>query len=403
MRCSPPACPADCTGRCGCTASRWSAPSRPALRHQVEAALECRPDLAVILIGGNDVTNRTAARPGGALPGRGGPHACARPACEVVVGTCPDLGAIRPIQPPLRWLARRWSRQLAAAQTVAVVEAGGWTVSLGDLLGPRFAAEPTRMFAWDRFHPSAEGYAMAAAALLPTMLSALGATPERRGHADAPATACGRCRRPRRRRPGTPAPRSAASRSRGRDRGPAGRWAQLRRRGRSSVPARCRSTGVRLGRPRPVEGLASNERTAQRSADRRRSPARGWRVGPAARLIAARRHRRAAPPCSPARRSSPGTAATPSRSSAWRCARRSAAPARRRCGWCCSATRPRSASASTGSSETVGGQLARAARRGRRTGSAGCTCPASASPAPARPTSPPRWPGRCSASARTWR
>ena len=56
-----------------------------------------------------------------------------------------------------------------------MVEAGGWTVSLGDLLGPRFAAEPTRMFAWDRFHPSAEGYAMAAAALLPTVLSALGA------------------------------------------------------------------------------------------------------------------------------------------------------------------------------------------------------------------------------------
>ena len=33
----------------------------------------------------------------------------------------------------------------------AVVEAGGWTVSLGDLLGPRFAAEPHRMFGWDRF------------------------------------------------------------------------------------------------------------------------------------------------------------------------------------------------------------------------------------------------------------
>ncbi len=51
--------------------------------------------------------------------------------CEVVVGTCPDLGTVEPIQHPLRWLARRWSRQLAAAQTIAVVEAGGRSVSLG--------------------------------------------------------------------------------------------------------------------------------------------------------------------------------------------------------------------------------------------------------------------------------
>ena len=81
----------------------------------------------------------------------------------MVVGTCPDLGTIRPIQPPLRWLARRWSRQLAAAQTVAVVRAGGRTVSLGDLLGPQFDAAPEQMFGADRFHPSAEGYRAAAA------------------------------------------------------------------------------------------------------------------------------------------------------------------------------------------------------------------------------------------------
>ncbi|MFD0821176.1 GDSL-type esterase/lipase family protein, partial [Micromonospora zhanjiangensis] len=118
------------------------------LRPQVEAALEHEPDLAVILIGGNDVTNRTPL----AVAVRylvDAVRTLRAAGAEVVVGTCPDLGAIQPIKPPLRWLARRWSRQLAAAQTMAVVEAGGWTVSLGDLIGPRFAAEPTRMFAWD--------------------------------------------------------------------------------------------------------------------------------------------------------------------------------------------------------------------------------------------------------------
>ena len=57
---------------------------------------------------------------------------------EVVVGTCPDLGTIRPIAPPLRQVARRWSRRLAAGQAIAVVEAGGRAVSLGTILGPEF-------------------------------------------------------------------------------------------------------------------------------------------------------------------------------------------------------------------------------------------------------------------------
>ena len=99
---------------------------------------------------------------------------CARPAARSSSAPAPTSGAIQPIKPPLRWLARKWSRQLAAAQTVAVVEAGGRTVSLGDLLGPLFEADPVRMFSSDRFHPSAEGYARAAAVVLPTLLAALG-------------------------------------------------------------------------------------------------------------------------------------------------------------------------------------------------------------------------------------
>ncbi|MPZ27896.1 MAG: SGNH/GDSL hydrolase family protein, partial [Micromonosporaceae bacterium] len=145
------------------------------LRPQVEAALQLAPDLAVIVVGGNDVTHGTnqAAAVGHLVRAV---RELRSAGTQVVVGTCPDLGTIRPLRWPLRRLARRWSRQLATAQTVAVVEAGGWTVSLGDLLGPRFAAEPTRMFGQDGFHPSADGYAAATAALLPTVLAALGAT-----------------------------------------------------------------------------------------------------------------------------------------------------------------------------------------------------------------------------------
>jgi lysophospholipase L1-like esterase len=203
------------------------------LPHQVEAALEHRPDIALIVVGGNDVTHASARD--AAVRHLGDAVRRLRAAgAEVVVGTCPDIGAIRPIKPPLRWLARHWSRQLAAAQTVATVEAGGWTVSLGELLSARFVAEPARMFSADQFHPSAEGYARAAAGLLPTVLSALAAAEGR-----APAT-------------GTAAPASgvegvralpqaakeavrtagteiSGARVDGRDRGPAGRWAMLRR------------------------------------------------------------------------------------------------------------------------------------------------------------------------------
>ncbi len=98
--------------------------------------------------------------------------------CGVVVGTCPDLGTIEPVPQPLRLLARKWSRDLAAAQTVGVVEAGGRTVSLGDLLGAEFAANRSELFSADRFHPSAAGYAKAAAALLPSLCAEVGLWPD---------------------------------------------------------------------------------------------------------------------------------------------------------------------------------------------------------------------------------
>jgi len=75
-------------------------------------------------------------------------------------------------------VARTLSRRLAAAQTIAVVEAGGRTVSLGSILGPEFKQLPSLLFGPDRFHPSAAGYARLASVLVPPTLAALGALPE---------------------------------------------------------------------------------------------------------------------------------------------------------------------------------------------------------------------------------
>ncbi len=142
-----------------------------ALDAQVDEALATVPDVAVIMTGTNDVTARRSADVAASLLGA----AVARlrsTGCEVVVGACPDLGTLRPVPQPLRWFGRRWSRQLAAAQIVAVVADGGRTVSMGSLIGPEFADRPD-FFSSDEFHPSAAGYARAAAVLLPSVADAL--------------------------------------------------------------------------------------------------------------------------------------------------------------------------------------------------------------------------------------
>ncbi len=143
------------------------------LEAQVTRALLLRPHVAIVIIGGNDVTHLT--RPQTAVRDlEEGVARLADAGSEVVVGTCPDIGTIKPIRQPLRSVARRLSRQLAAAQTIAVVEAGGRSVSLGDLLGPHFEEHADEMFAHDRFHPSSIGYEATAQVLLPSVLDSLG-------------------------------------------------------------------------------------------------------------------------------------------------------------------------------------------------------------------------------------
>lgn len=157
------------------------------LMGQIAMAMPLNPEVVAVIIGANDVTHRVKPRvslaalrlavttlrrgaaPAGAL--RSG-------APEVVVGTCPDLGTVRPLAPPLRQVARRWSRRLAAAQTIAVVESGGHSVSLGSLLGPNFDAAPLELFGPDRYHPSPAGYRTLATAMLPTVANAMGILPD---------------------------------------------------------------------------------------------------------------------------------------------------------------------------------------------------------------------------------
>ncbi len=144
------------------------------LAAQAETAIEAgiRGGLAVVFIGANDVTTGASEeRAVGFLAEA--VRALRDAGAEVIVATCPDLGTIRPILPPLRWLVRWWSRQLARAQRAAVEREGATAVSLGDLLGPAFDADPQTMFGPDRYHPSAAGYRAAVDVVLPTVYTTL--------------------------------------------------------------------------------------------------------------------------------------------------------------------------------------------------------------------------------------
>jgi lysophospholipase L1-like esterase len=202
------------------------------LDRQIDRGLSVEPHVAVIMVGANDVTHSRPPSESVRLL-EAAVRRLRAAGVEVVVGTCPDLGTIEPIAPPLRQVARLWSRRLATAQTIATVEAGGRTVSLASVLGPEFEATPSLFFGPDRFHPSAAGYAGLAAVLLPSVLAAVGVVPfeelvpeAARGEAILPITEAAVEAA---RSPGTEIDGTEVA---GAARGHRGRWVQLRRRRR---------------------------------------------------------------------------------------------------------------------------------------------------------------------------
>jgi lysophospholipase L1-like esterase len=131
------------------------------------ALLGDKPDVAVVLIGANDAV--TMRSPEESAEHLGAAVRRLREAgVEVVVGTCPDLGAIRSVAPPLRQLAGLLGRRMARAQARAVQAAGGTVVDLGEETGAVFRADAGTL-CYDGFHPSADGYRVWAHALYPAV------------------------------------------------------------------------------------------------------------------------------------------------------------------------------------------------------------------------------------------
>ncbi|MEU4693386.1 SGNH/GDSL hydrolase family protein [Actinoplanes sp. NPDC023714] len=134
------------------------------------ALLGDRPDVAVVLIGAYDAASGRAPEDAAIHLGQA-VRRLRSAGVQVVVGTCPDLGAVRSIAPPLRQIAGLVGRRMAKSQARAVAEAGGTVVDLAGETGAVFRADAGTL-CYDGFHPSADGYRVWAHALYPAVAKA---------------------------------------------------------------------------------------------------------------------------------------------------------------------------------------------------------------------------------------
>jgi lysophospholipase L1-like esterase len=146
------------------------------LARQVDAALVDPPDLAVIVIGANDLTHRVPPEQAAADLGQTVRRLRSHGA-EVVVAPAPDLSVVPHVPPSLRPVVRAGSIALQNAQVRAVLAAGGRVADQDGATTRAFADDPG-LFSGDRFHPSSAGYRVIADALMPVVLEAAEAVTE---------------------------------------------------------------------------------------------------------------------------------------------------------------------------------------------------------------------------------
>ena len=138
------------------------------LAAQVGRALPLRADLALLVIGANDLTRQVPPARAAAALGTAVEQLRAR-GTEVLVVPTPDLSSVAWVPPAFRPLVAGICDQLRARQTAAAEAAGAVVAPVAPSLSRTFEADPS-LFSADRFHPSSAGYALVAEALAPHLL-----------------------------------------------------------------------------------------------------------------------------------------------------------------------------------------------------------------------------------------
>jgi lysophospholipase L1-like esterase len=144
------------------------------LAAQARAARSWRPDVAVILVGANDLTHLIPPDRAAAQLGEVVRQLRAVPA-EVVVAPAPDLSVVPHVPPAMRAVVQAGSALLRQAQARATLAAGGRVADAEGSTSAAFAADRS-LFSRDWFHPSSAGYAMIARSLAPAVRAAAIAT-----------------------------------------------------------------------------------------------------------------------------------------------------------------------------------------------------------------------------------
>ena len=129
------------------------------VRDQLPTALRLKPDLVLLAVGANDATHFTSGRRIGTdLTAILNELATARPGVRIVLTGSPDVGTARRFAQPLRWLAGVETARVNAVMQPIGQQHGAVWAPIARATGPLFARDPT-LFAPDRFHPNARGYA----------------------------------------------------------------------------------------------------------------------------------------------------------------------------------------------------------------------------------------------------
>ncbi|WP_250033790.1 SGNH/GDSL hydrolase family protein [Paractinoplanes maris] len=140
------------------------------LRAQIERGLAWRPQLALIIIGANDLTRFVPPEQAAAQLAEAVRRLRAT-GTEVVVAPAPDLSVVPWVPPQMRAVVRAGSQLLHDAQSRAVLAQGARVADFGMASSAGFAVDPG-LFSADRFHPSSAGYAVIAGALAATVREA---------------------------------------------------------------------------------------------------------------------------------------------------------------------------------------------------------------------------------------
>ena len=138
---------------------------------QLPRLASTRPDVVLVSVGANDVVHLTSRADFRSIYER--LVAAADPDAVLVLLGVPDMGAPPRFAQPLRAVAGLRGRQLDGVVREIARGAGAVHVDIAGETGPPMRSDTGRFFAEDRYHPSDDGYALWAAAVVARLEPAL--------------------------------------------------------------------------------------------------------------------------------------------------------------------------------------------------------------------------------------